>query len=107
MQARGEKEGFRRYSAFLPFWAELMLKFKRIRLNAAALKLAIWAVDWLWWQDKDIPRITRSICRLRPVPAQESIRASIAVREFQSPGHLRQGGCVAKSVEAKVLLANH
>jgi hypothetical protein len=41
-------------------------------LNALALKLSILAVHWLRWQNKDIRRITRSICRLRPVPAQES-----------------------------------
>jgi hypothetical protein len=78
-------------------------------LNALALKLAILAVDWLWSQDqdKDIRRITRSIARLRPVHCPGKIRASIAVREFQSPGHLCQRGCVAKSVQAKVLLADN
>jgi hypothetical protein len=96
MQARGEKEGFRRYSAFLPLWAELMLKFKRIRLNAPALKLAIWAVDWLWWQDK-ISRVSPAqAAACARFPARESIRTPIAVRDFQSPGYLRQGRLCSK-----------
>jgi hypothetical protein len=37
-------------------------------LNALELKLAIWAVDWLWWQDK-ISRVSSAQSyRLRQVP---------------------------------------
>lgn len=60
-------------------------------LNALALKLAIWASTGSGGKIR-YPAYYR--LKLPPAPgppAQESIRTSIAVREFQSLGYLRQG----------------